>query len=104
MGIYVYRRDTDTGALEHLRSVPGIVNPAFLALDPSERFLYSVNETLDFDGEPTGLCRPSRSTRRPGCRDSSTGHTVAVAIPVTWLSRHRNGCAGRKVQPPSRTA
>ena len=52
-GIYVYRLDTDTGALEHLHTVPRIVNPAFLALDPSERFLYSVNETLDFDGEPT---------------------------------------------------
>jgi 6-phosphogluconolactonase len=53
-GIYVYRRDPDTGALEHLHTIPDIVNPAFLALDPTERFLYSVNETLDSDGEPTG--------------------------------------------------
>ena len=36
-GIYVYRRDPDTGALTHLHTVPGIVNPAFLALDPTER-------------------------------------------------------------------
>ncbi|MFN8538393.1 MAG: lactonase family protein [Thermomicrobiales bacterium] len=53
-GIYVYRRDPDTGALTHLHTVPGIVNPAFLALDPTERFLYAVNETLEFDGEPMG--------------------------------------------------
>jgi 6-phosphogluconolactonase len=53
-GIYVYRRERGTGALTHLHTVPGIANPAFLALDPRERFLYAVNETLDFDGEPTG--------------------------------------------------
>ena len=53
-GIYVYRREPETGALEHLHTVPGVVNPAFLALHPSERFLYAVNETLEFDDEPTG--------------------------------------------------
>ena len=30
------------------------VNPSFLAVDPSRRFLYAVDEVGEFDGEKTG--------------------------------------------------
>ena len=53
-GIYVFSRDPASGTLEHVQTVAGVVNPSYLALDPSERFLFAVNETREFDGEPTG--------------------------------------------------
>ena len=46
-GIYVYRFDPDSGALSHVQTVPGVVNPSFLALDLRERHLYAVNEVDD---------------------------------------------------------
>jgi 6-phosphogluconolactonase len=53
-GIYVFRQDPATGALAHRQTVPGVVNPSFLALDPGERFLFAVNETRETDGAETG--------------------------------------------------
>lgn len=53
-GIYVYRMDPSTGALTHVRTVPGLANPSFLAFDPAQRFLYAVNETVTSAGQPGG--------------------------------------------------
>lgn len=43
-GLDVYRLDPASGALARVQTVPGVVNPSFLALDPQERFLFAVNE------------------------------------------------------------
>ncbi len=43
-GIYVYRMDQSTGELKQVSSIKS-ENPSFVALDPSKRFLYAVNET-----------------------------------------------------------
>ncbi len=53
-GIYVYRMDPSSGALTHVRTVAGVVNPSFLALDPARRHLFAVNETETHDGQPGG--------------------------------------------------
>ncbi|CAA9544205.1 MAG: 6-phosphogluconolactonase [uncultured Thermomicrobiales bacterium] len=53
-GIYIFDHDIESGALRHIHTVDGVVNPSFLALDPSERFLFAVNELYEFDGESTG--------------------------------------------------
>src|SRR5205085_5598854 len=53
-GIYVYRMSLATGELRHVRTVGGIVNPSFLALDPRRRHLYAVNEVSTFGGKPGG--------------------------------------------------
>ena len=45
-GIYVYRMDQSTGALTQVSSIKS-ENPSFVALDPSKRFLYAVNETAN---------------------------------------------------------
>jgi 6-phosphogluconolactonase len=47
-GIYVYRMDQMSGELKRIGSIKSD-NPSFLAIDPSKRFLYAVNEN------PTGL-------------------------------------------------
>ena len=49
-GIFVYRMDQATGALEYVSSVGGVSNPSFVALDPQNRFLYSVCEVSDENG------------------------------------------------------
>jgi 6-phosphogluconolactonase len=53
-GIYVYRFDTSTGAMEHLSTTIGVENPSFLAIDPGGRYLYSVSKVADGSGQPTG--------------------------------------------------
>ncbi len=53
-GISVYRMDAASGALAHVRTVAGGPNPSFLAFDPARRFLFAVNETETFAGQPGG--------------------------------------------------
>ena len=43
-GIYVYRLDPSTGALEFVSKTTGIANPSYLAFDSTQKFLYAVNE------------------------------------------------------------
>lgn len=53
-GIYVYRLDPTSGALEQVGLTTGVTNPSYLAFDSSRRFLYAVNELKTYDGKPTG--------------------------------------------------
>ena len=53
-GISVCRMDPASGALAHVRTVAGVVNPSFLAIDPARRHLFAVNETATHDGQPGG--------------------------------------------------
>ena len=53
-GIYAYRFDTDSGRLTSLGLVAETVNPSFLAVDPSRRFLYAVNEISNYAGGKGG--------------------------------------------------
>jgi len=52
-GIYIGKMDRETGALEILKSVQA-VNPSFLILHPNKQYLYAVNETQHFEGQPGG--------------------------------------------------
>jgi 6-phosphogluconolactonase len=53
-GIYVYRMDQTSGAMEPLSKATGITNPSYLAFDSTRRFLYAVNELKTFENKPTG--------------------------------------------------
>jgi 6-phosphogluconolactonase len=53
-GIYVYELDLATGALRHLSTAPGVVNPSFVTLDSQRRFLYAVQEVDAHAGQPGG--------------------------------------------------
>ena len=53
-GIYVYRLDSETGALEYSSKIIGVVNPSFLDIHPRGRYLYSVNEIGEFEGKASG--------------------------------------------------
>lgn len=53
-GIHLVQLDLDTGEMEGVGLIEGVPNPSFLALDPSRRFLYAVNELKEFEGAPSG--------------------------------------------------
>lgn len=52
-GIYIYKYNTETGELSPIGSAKSD-NPSFLAIHPSGKFLYTVNEISEFDGEKAG--------------------------------------------------
>jgi len=53
-GIYAFRFDPAGGGSVSLGLAAETENPSFLAVDPKGRFLYAVNETGAFQGQPTG--------------------------------------------------
>lgn len=53
-GIYVQKFNLETGQLTPLHTVKNVVEPSFLAIDKSRKFLYAVNETVEFEGQKSG--------------------------------------------------
>jgi len=53
-GIYAYRFDARSGELTALGLAAETTNPSFLAVDPSGRFVYAVNELSNYHGEKSG--------------------------------------------------
>jgi len=71
-GIYVYRMDMSTGALEFTSVAKGLTNPSFVAIGPRQRYLYAVNEAGTFNDKPGGAVSAFSI-------DSETGE-------LTWLN------------------
>jgi 6-phosphogluconolactonase len=53
VGLSVFRVDPKSGEFTLIQQVPS-ANPSFVALDPSQRFLYVINEIDDYQGQKTG--------------------------------------------------
>jgi 6-phosphogluconolactonase len=53
-GIYVYRFDATTGQVTTLGLAAESPQPSFLTVDPTEHFLYAVNELDTYKGQHTG--------------------------------------------------
>ena len=53
-GIYSFDFDSSTGATTPVKLVAEATNPSFLAVHPSGKYLFSVNETGEFDGQKSG--------------------------------------------------
>src|ERR1700730_19058433 len=53
-GIYAYRFDAASSELTPLGVAAETTNPSFLAIDPSRRFLYAVNEVQKYKGANSG--------------------------------------------------
>src|SRR5580658_6958296 len=49
-GIYLFEMDSISGELTLIKLAAEARNPSWLSLDPSGRYLYSVNEISDFEG------------------------------------------------------
>ena len=53
-GIYVAEFDAETGRLSQPKLAAEAANPSFLAIHPTGKYLYAVNETADFEGKKSG--------------------------------------------------
>lgn len=53
-GIYVHKFDLKTGKLTPLHTVKNVVEPSFLTVDKNRKYLYSVNETEEYEGKKSG--------------------------------------------------
>jgi 6-phosphogluconolactonase len=65
-GIYLSRLDTATGMLSPAKLSVETVNPSFLTVDPTGRFLYSVNEINTYRGQETGAVSAFAIDRKSG--------------------------------------
>ena len=53
-GIYAFQFDTGSDKATSLGLMTETVNPSFLAIDPSKKFLYAVNEISNYEGKKSG--------------------------------------------------
>src|SRR5690242_3369142 len=53
-GIYSYRFDSRSGQLSELGLAAETENPSFVVIDPSQRFLYAVNEVQKYKNQSSG--------------------------------------------------
>jgi 6-phosphogluconolactonase len=65
-GIYVYKLAAATGKLTPLGLAAESKDPSFLALDPTHRYLYAVNEIGDYEGQKSGSVSAFSIDRRTG--------------------------------------
>src|ERR1700732_3509215 len=65
-GIYVYSFDPGTGKLTSLGVAAESEDPSFLALHPSGKYLYAVNEGDHFGGQKTGAVSAFSIDRKSG--------------------------------------
>ena len=65
-GIYLYRLNLSSGELKHVATTSRVVNPSFLAIAPSRRYLYAVNEVEEFAGKKSGALSAFAIDQRTG--------------------------------------
>lgn len=53
-GIYICKLNLASGALTALRTVPNVIEPSFLTVDKNRKYLYAVNETVEYAGKKSG--------------------------------------------------
>jgi 6-phosphogluconolactonase len=76
-GIYLLKMTRATGALRTVGLVAETIEPSFLTIAPNGKFVYSVNETTEFEGQPSGAVSAF-------ARDRATGS-------LTFLNRVPSG-------------
>ncbi len=53
-GIYVHKFDPASGKLTPLHTVKGVAEPSYLTIDKDRKYLYAVNELLEYEGKKAG--------------------------------------------------
>ena len=53
-GIYIYKFNLDSGELKPFSITKNVVEPSYLTVDKSRKFLYAVNETVEYEGAKSG--------------------------------------------------
>ena len=73
-GIYVYRLDLSSGALSYQSKVSGMVNPAFLAIDPAGRYLYAIRAVGEEDGPAVSAFSIDPTTKELAYLNEQSSH------------------------------
>ncbi len=71
-GIYRVSMNVANGRLRIENSFPGLQNPAFLAIDPTNRYLFAVSETGEYEGARVGSVASHAI-------DAATGNLVRIS-------------------------
>lgn len=66
LGIYQLQMEGDTGKLSYVNTTVDVVNPSFLAIHPSKKYLYAVNEIGNYQGKKTGAISSFSINARTG--------------------------------------
>jgi 6-phosphogluconolactonase len=90
-GIYVYKFNSKDGALRYLTTVENVVDPSFLTVDESGRYLYAVNETLQYEGEPSGAVSSFAIDRESGALTFLNRQPSLGGAPC-YITVTRDGC------------
>lgn len=53
-GIYIYKLNLASGELKSYKTVKNVVEPSYLAIDKDKKYLYAVNETVEYEGAKSG--------------------------------------------------
>ncbi|MGI9036515.1 MAG: beta-propeller fold lactonase family protein, partial [Pyrinomonadaceae bacterium] len=53
-GIYIYKFNADSGELKPYKTVENVIEPSYLTIDKDRKYLYAVNETVEYEGEKSG--------------------------------------------------
>ena len=92
-GIYVYRMDQLSGAMEFVSKATGITNPSYLALDSTQRFLYAVNELRTYEGTPSGTVSAFAVDPRTGTLEFLNKRLTHGTDPCHVLVDEKRRCA-----------
>jgi 6-phosphogluconolactonase len=89
-GIYLLEMNPETGALVERALFANADNPSCLALNASGTRLYSANETLTFEGAPSGSVS-AYEIERPGGRLTLMNTVASEGAGPCHLSLHQSG-------------
>ena len=65
-GIYVHKFNAETGALTPLHTIKNVAEPSFLTIDKDRKYLYAVNELLEYEGKKSGAVSAFAIDRKTG--------------------------------------
>ncbi len=65
-GIYIYKLNLASGELKPYETVKNVVEPSFLAIDKDKKYLYAVNETVEYAGKKSGAVSAFAIDRKTG--------------------------------------
>jgi 6-phosphogluconolactonase len=99
-GIYVFRFDPVSGAIEPIGLAAEVKNPSFLAVHPDGTHLYTVNETNDWSGKPGGFVTAFRiqhsTVKLTQLNELSSGGGGPCHLTVDKTGQSRDDAVGKE--------
>lgn len=65
-GIYVHKFDAETGSLSPLFIIKNVLEPSYLTIDKNRKYLFAVNELVEYKGKKSGAVSAFEIDRKTG--------------------------------------